>query len=186
MVAKAAIRIIHETADNLFRELFIFIEKRKKNLDLNISNLSAAKKYLQSECCVQNTVIGVTSETKSKVFLIDIILEYSMTCFTINNISLVILLVILPFIQISSFVELKIAAQTVYLEQSTHVGRAGVRFDTGASGISSSMKSIWLRFKKYGLPTGPIVAGIFHSSTSPGYQVLTYLLAISSTLSKIS
>ena len=38
-VAKAIITVIHKTAENLFSEFPVFIEKKKGNLDLNISNL---------------------------------------------------------------------------------------------------------------------------------------------------
>jgi hypothetical protein len=36
------------------------------------------------------------------------------------------------------------------------IGRTGVRFDAGASGIGTPIRSVVVRFRKYGLPTGNI------------------------------
>lgn len=40
------------------------------------------------------------------------------------------------------------------------IERVGVRLDSGASAIGSPIKSVWLRFRKYGLPTGPITVNV--------------------------
>lgn len=40
------------------------------------------------------------------------------------------------------------------------IGRTGVRFDAGASGIGTPIRSVLVRFRKYGLPTGPITINI--------------------------
>ena len=42
--------------------------------------------------------------------------------------------------------------------------RVGVRFDAGADGLNTSMKSVWVRFRKYGAPTGNITIGIRKAS----------------------
>jgi hypothetical protein len=44
------------------------------------------------------------------------------------------------------------------------IGRTGVQYNAGASGIGTPVRSVWLRFKKYGLPTGPITVNIRNSS----------------------
>jgi hypothetical protein len=44
--------------------------------------------------------------------------------------------------------------------QHNGITRTGVRFDASASGLGTSVKSVWLRFRKYGLPTGPITVNI--------------------------
>ena len=48
--------------------------------------------------------------------------------------------------------------------QYNGIGRVGIRFDAGASGIDSSVKSVWVRFRKYGNPTGNITIGVRKAS----------------------
>jgi hypothetical protein len=44
------------------------------------------------------------------------------------------------------------------------IGRVGVRFDSGASGVNTSVKSIMIRFRKYGSPTGNVTVGVRKAS----------------------
>jgi hypothetical protein len=44
--------------------------------------------------------------------------------------------------------------------QHNGIGRTAVQFLTGASGLGIPVKSVRLRFRKYGLPTGPITVNI--------------------------
>lgn len=44
--------------------------------------------------------------------------------------------------------------------QFNGIERAGIRFDAGAGGLNTSVKSVWVRFRKYGSPTGNITVGI--------------------------
>jgi hypothetical protein len=48
--------------------------------------------------------------------------------------------------------------------QYNGIGRVGVRFDAGAAGLNTSVKSVWVRFRKYGNPTGNITIGIRKAS----------------------
>ena len=44
--------------------------------------------------------------------------------------------------------------------QHSGVTRTAVRMDAGASGLGVPVKSVWLRFRKYGLPTGNITVNV--------------------------
>jgi hypothetical protein len=44
--------------------------------------------------------------------------------------------------------------------QHNGITRTCVRFDAGATGLGVPVKSVWLRFRKYGLPTGNITVNI--------------------------
>ena len=48
--------------------------------------------------------------------------------------------------------------------QYNGIGRVGVRFDAGAGGLNTSMKSVWVRFRTYGNPMGNITIGIRKAS----------------------
>jgi hypothetical protein len=48
--------------------------------------------------------------------------------------------------------------------QYNGIGKVGVRFDAGAGGLNAAVKSVWVRFRKYGNPSGPIIVGIRKAS----------------------
>jgi hypothetical protein len=44
------------------------------------------------------------------------------------------------------------------------IGRVGVRYDASASGLNTSVKSVLVKFRKYGSPTGNITVGVRKAS----------------------
>jgi hypothetical protein len=48
--------------------------------------------------------------------------------------------------------------------QHNGIGRTAVRFETGASGLGTPVKSVLFNFRKYGLPTGNITVNIRKAS----------------------
>lgn len=52
------------------------------------------------------------------------------------------------------------AATTPGHIQYNGIGRLGVRFDSGASGLNSSAKSVWVFFHKNGNPIDNITVGV--------------------------
>jgi hypothetical protein len=44
------------------------------------------------------------------------------------------------------------------------IGRTGVRFETSASGLTKIVKSVWIRFRTYGSPTGNVTVNIRKAS----------------------
>ena len=55
-------------------------------------------------------------------------------------------------------------AVPIVIVVSIGISRVGVRFDAGAGGLNTSVKSVWIRFRKYGAPTGNITMGIRKAS----------------------
>lgn len=51
-------------------------------------------------------------------------------------------------------------ATPTHIQHSGGIGRTAVQFLAGQAIIGQSVKSVWLRFRKYGLPTGPITVYI--------------------------
>jgi hypothetical protein len=54
------------------------------------------------------------------------------------------------------------------------IERVGVRLDSGASAIGLPIKSVWLRFRKYGLPTGPITVNVRKVSDDSAVLIGTF------------
>ena len=48
--------------------------------------------------------------------------------------------------------------------QHNGIVRTGVRFDAGASGLNTAVKSVWVRFRKFGNPRGNLTIGIRKAS----------------------
>jgi hypothetical protein len=48
--------------------------------------------------------------------------------------------------------------------QFNGIGRVGVRYDASASGLNTPVKSVWIYFRKYGLPSGNITVGVRKAS----------------------
>jgi hypothetical protein len=64
---------------------------------------------------------------------------------------------------LTTFYDMDLGAAPNHI-QHNGIGRTGVRLDSGASAIGTSTKSVLLRFRKYGLPTGPITVGVRKAS----------------------
>lgn len=48
--------------------------------------------------------------------------------------------------------------------QYNGIGRVGVRFDASASGLTKKVMSVWVRFRKYGNPTGNVTVNVRKAS----------------------
>ena len=53
-----------------------------------------------------------------------------------------------------------VGASPNHVQHNGGIGRTGVRFETGSAGIGKVVKSVWIRFRKYGNPTGNITCNI--------------------------
>ncbi len=60
--------------------------------------------------------------------------------------------------------EVAVGTSPNHVQHNGGIGRTAVRFETGASGLGSSVKSVWIRFRKYGLQTGNITINIRKAS----------------------
>ena len=61
--------------------------------------------------------------------------------------------------------------------QHNGIGRTGVRFETGSAGIGTVVKSVLVRFRKYGSPTGNITIGVRKASDDSLVTIGTYDIA---------
>jgi hypothetical protein len=61
---------------------------------------------------------------------------------------------------LATLYDVSIGAATPGHIQYNGIGRVGVRFDSGASGLNSSSKSVWVFFRKNGNPLGNITVGV--------------------------
>ena len=57
------------------------------------------------------------------------------------------------------------------------IGRVGVRFDSEASGLNAAIKSVLVRFRKYGNPTGNITIGVRKASDDSLVTIGTWPIA---------
>jgi hypothetical protein len=64
----------------------------------------------------------------------------------------------------TSLLNVGLIATRPFLYSKSSFAMCQHRFKKGASGLGTSMKSIWIRFRKYGLPTGNITVGIRKAS----------------------
>jgi hypothetical protein len=61
---------------------------------------------------------------------------------------------------LTTFYEVLPDASLTHIQHNGGIGRTAVQFLVGASGLGVPVKSVRLRFRKYGLPTGPIIVNI--------------------------
>jgi hypothetical protein len=61
---------------------------------------------------------------------------------------------------LTTLYDVSICAATPGHIQCNGIGMAGVRFDSGASGLNSSTKSVWALFRKNGNPIDNITVGV--------------------------
>src|SRR5918996_3894593 len=61
---------------------------------------------------------------------------------------------------LTTFYNVEPDATPTHIQHTGTIVRTGVRFDASASGLGTSVKSVWVRFRKYGAPTGPVTVNI--------------------------
>lgn len=61
--------------------------------------------------------------------------------------------------KLTTFYDVQLGASPGHI-QYNGIERVEARYDAGASGLGTSVKSVWLRFRKYGNPTGNITINI--------------------------
>jgi hypothetical protein len=64
-----------------------------------------------------------------------------------------------------------------HVQHNSGIGRTGIRFETGSAGIGTIVKSILVRFRKYGSPTGNITIGIRKASDDSLVTIGTFDIA---------